>query len=93
VGGQVYRFSDDEFMLVQTGSLSGVEQINEVISQGIHASNGEVIHLTASVGVTLVQSTDTVDSVLQKADAAMYIAKSNGGDPGFQYDGYSDKGI
>ena len=94
VGGQVYRFSNDEFMLVQTGSLSGIEQLNEVISQGINASNGEVIHLTASVGVTLVKSTDTVDSVLQQADAAMYIAKNNGGDQWFQYGGYSDdKGI
>ncbi|MFY7869224.1 MAG: diguanylate cyclase domain-containing protein, partial [Exiguobacterium sp.] len=93
VGGQVYRFSDDEFVLVQTGPLSGIEQLNEVISQGIHASNGEVIHLTASVGVTLVKSTDTVDSILQQADAAMYIAKNNGGDQWFQYDGYSDKEI
>ena len=89
-GGQVYRFSDDAFIVVQESHPNGVEEINEFISKEITASNGEVIHLTASVGVTTTNTTNTVDSLLHQADAAMCIAKNNGGDQWFQYDVYAN---
>ncbi|WP_215113592.1 EAL domain-containing protein [Exiguobacterium sp. s63] len=92
-GGQVYRYSADEYMIVQAGKPSGVHEMNDVISREIVASNGEVVHLTASVGVSTAQPIEKVDSILQQADAAMYIAKNNGGNQWFQYDGYSDKEI
>ncbi|WP_214785492.1 EAL domain-containing protein [Exiguobacterium sp. s183] len=88
--GQVYRFSADEFVVVQEDGPVGLNEINDVISQGINASNGETIRLTVSIGVATIQSTSTIDSILQQADAAMYIAKNNGGNQWFQYDGYSN---
>ncbi|MCT4785163.1 EAL domain-containing protein [Exiguobacterium aestuarii] len=89
-GGQVYRFSADEFVVVQEESPIGLNEINDTISRGIVASNGEEVRLTVSVGVATVQPASTIDSILQQADAAMYIAKNNGGDQWFQYDGYLD---
>ncbi|WP_214879011.1 EAL domain-containing protein [Exiguobacterium sp. ERU653] len=90
VGGQVYRFSDNAFIVIQDGSPRRLKDINKVISRGITASNGEVIHLTASVGVTMVQSNDTIDAILHQVDLAMHIAKNNGGNQWFRYDVYSD---
>lgn len=89
-GGQVYRFSADEFMVVQEGGSIGLDKMHELISREITASNGENIRLTVSVGIATTQSNSTIDSILQQADAAMYIAKNNGGNQWFQYDRYSN---
>ena len=86
----MYRFSADEFVVLQEESPIGLNEINDTISRGIVASNGEEVRLTVSVGVATVQPASTIDSILQQADAAMYIAKNNGGDQWFQYDGSSD---
>lgn len=89
-GGQVYRFSADEFMVVQEGGPIGLDKMHELISREITASNGVNIRLTVSVGIATTQSNSTIDSILQQADAAMYIAKNNGGNQWFQYDRYSN---
>lgn len=89
-GGQVYRFSADEFMVVQEGGPIGLDKMHELISREITASNGENIRLTVSVGIATTQSNSMIDSILQQADAAMYIAKNNGGNQWFQYDRYSN---
>jgi len=81
----VGRFGGEEFvlLLVET-DLSGAHMLAErlrrcIADAAIETPDG-VMHLTASIGITLAQSEgDTVESCLARADRAMYDAKEAGG--------------
>lgn len=80
----VARLGGDEFLI--TGIVQDVPAEVEALAQRIHKAVGakvlrcatEEIPLRCSIGVALAGASDTVDSLIQKADAALYDAKRRG---------------
>ncbi|SHI89861.1 PAS domain S-box-containing protein/diguanylate cyclase (GGDEF) domain-containing protein [Malonomonas rubra DSM 5091] len=80
------RFGGEEFAaaLVQTdqdGAMLVCERIREAIAEmTIRTRQGE-LSVTASIGLTMLTADDlSIDSVLKRADNALYRAKNNGRD-------------
>jgi len=82
----VARFGGDEFaVIVEDAPLAGVTRIGEAIRQQVEESylkrtdTGEPLGtVTVSVGFDCVVPGDTQDSVLDRADKALYQAKQQG---------------
>jgi len=79
----VFRYGGEEFVIIlnDTG-IEGAQVIadrirtnieNHTISYGM-----EIIKLTASLGISTLRESDDCDSVIQRADNAMYCAKEKG---------------
>ncbi|MDQ0868289.1 diguanylate cyclase (GGDEF)-like protein/PAS domain S-box-containing protein [Arthrobacter sp. V1I9] len=89
-GDTVGRFGGDEFVIVcENLTLRGARTLAERIRQSTRRPfevNGRKIYLNLSVGIALAGPDDTAESMLQGADAAMYRAKSAGGDSSAVYD-------
>lgn len=80
------RFGGEEFAaaLIQTdqdGAMLVCERMREAIKQmSIRTTQGE-LGVTASIGLTMLTADDlSIDSVLKRADNALYRAKNNGRD-------------
>lgn len=56
------------------------EVVGQAIRNRVYISAGHELHTTASIGVAAVDPDDTPDSVLLRADQAMYAAKEAGRD-------------
>lgn len=87
----VARYGDDEFAVVMS-------EVDEQACQNVIARIRTTIRgdspvgqqpvVTASVGGTTLQSSkDSVESILQRAELALFRAKSEGRDRGFYHDG------
>lgn len=79
----VFRFGGEEFViLLSDTNLEGAgimaERIRSKIESHSIAYGMELIKLTASLGVSSLKGTDTVDSLIKRADSAMYSAKEHG---------------
>jgi diguanylate cyclase (GGDEF)-like protein len=80
----VGRIGGEEFalVLVETDGNAAnpvIERLLERIRQTrVHLPDGEVIQFTSSVGSTQIQWGDVVDTAIQRADEALYIAKNSG---------------
>jgi diguanylate cyclase (GGDEF)-like protein/PAS domain S-box-containing protein len=81
----VGRHGGDEFLAVLVGveAPAKAQQIAdsmvEKINQPIDLGDGHCAHVTASIGIAIASGPgDTADTVLRRADAAMYEAKQNG---------------
>lgn len=89
-GDTVGRFGGDEFVIVCGDlMLRGARTLAERIRQSTRRPfevDGRKIYLNVSVGIALAGPDDTAESMLQGADAAMYRAKSAGGDSSAVYD-------
>lgn len=77
---KVIRWGGEEFLIIyvetdQEEVLKRVEALRLQIDQH-HFSISNMI--TASFGLTLYTEDDTIDSIIQRADNALYIAKNNG---------------
>jgi diguanylate cyclase (GGDEF)-like protein len=78
------RWGGEEFIIVlaQTDSQSALQAAERVrqLLEGLHIENDAGIHIpvTASIGVTSLYMTDTLETFLDRADKAMYLAKSTG---------------
>lgn len=78
------RWGGEEFVVVLTqtdpeAAMLAAERVRHVIEQVIVTNEkGDRIPVTASVGVTSLYMTDTVETFLDRADKAMYLAKSSG---------------
>jgi two-component system cell cycle response regulator len=78
------RWGGEEFVVGLTGAhregaLISAERIRTAIaSLKVADSSGAVMSLTVSVGVSSYQNGDDVDSLIDRADRAMYLAKASG---------------
>jgi PAS domain S-box-containing protein len=82
---RVARLGGDEFTVLLT-NVNGQEDLERILQRIIDAIRvpidcfGHEVHVTASVGVAMFpRDGDDVDSLLRKADLAMYAAKAKGG--------------
>jgi two-component system cell cycle response regulator len=80
----VARWGGEEFVLVlPSTSLAGAEQVAERVRElmenaEIKDGNGDAIPVTASFGVAAYTVGETLEQVIDRADRAMYLAKSGG---------------
>lgn len=84
-GGYAFRFGGDEFaVLLPKADLHTGQLAAERVLQGISRSNfdvgvrGERVSITFSMGVAMVRPSDSAESVLRRADDALYRAKQSG---------------
>jgi len=80
---KLYRFGGDEFVLVfNRVNLKEAEKIIErIINKVPHTVlkyNEHLIKVSVSIGVTKHKKGDTMDTILQRADEALYEAKKEG---------------
>ncbi|MCK5120582.1 MAG: GGDEF domain-containing protein [Methylococcales bacterium] len=79
----VFRYGGEEFVILLSDTdLNGAKVIAERIRQQIEnhrlAYNMEILKLTASLGISSLRGNDSKDSLIKRADNAMYRAKDNG---------------
>ncbi|MGZ4980520.1 MAG: GGDEF domain-containing protein [Methylobacter sp.] len=79
----VFRYGGEEFVMLLSGTdANGAELLAERIRASIEnhtiAYGMEILKITASLGVSTLRDNDTLESFVQRADKAMYIAKSKG---------------
>lgn len=80
VGG---RYGGEEFAVVLTETTPAdmvkmAERIREKIEQLDDHGKATGIHVTISIGVAVLNDTDTIETLLQRADSALYRAKEAG---------------
>jgi diguanylate cyclase (GGDEF)-like protein len=73
------RWGGEEFILISDAdgnhALEKAERIRELVEQHTFKGAGK---LTASFGITDFQRGDNIDSLLNRADEALYVSKNNG---------------
>ncbi len=79
----VFRYGGEEFVILLSdtdmdGALSMAERIRGNIESHTIAFGMEIFKLTASLGVSSLNDKDTCESIISRADSAMYEAKHNG---------------
>ncbi len=79
----VFRYGGEEFVIILSdtdakGAKLLAERIRATIENHTIAYGMETIKITASLGVSTLQSNDTIESFVKHADEAMYSAKNNG---------------
>jgi len=77
--GLVSRLGGEEFAVVVYPGEEVLEELLARVLEFVRAA-GANVGTTASIGATLVQPDDTVDSALLRADALLYRAKESGRD-------------
>jgi diguanylate cyclase (GGDEF)-like protein len=82
-GDKIFRYGGEEFIIV----LNRIEtdaclQISERILEQIRSNNllykGNSLQVTASIGTTKFHAGDTPESIIDRADKALYKAKNSG---------------
>jgi len=77
---KVIRWGGEEFLLIylvknQKEVLKRIEELRLHIEEHLLPISSTI---TASFGLTLYTKDDTIDSMIERADNALYIAKNNG---------------
>lgn len=78
----VYRYGGEEFAVVLnrsdvTQADAMADRIRAKIEQSHLLYSGKQVHVTISVGVTLHQMGDTLETLIERADKALYCAKKS----------------
>ncbi len=76
----IARWGGDEFILIiedisSEKAIKATEHLRQTIADTIFE---EIGHLTCSFGITAYKKGDTIDTLIQRADQAMYHAKKGG---------------
>ncbi len=75
------RFGGEEFTILMPGSSGeGAMALGERIREAMHAFAWEKTPVTISMGIALFSPADSSDDLVDKADAALYLAKNSGRD-------------
>jgi len=79
----VYRYGGEEFVIILSdttldGATVMAERIRSKIENHTIAYGMDIIKLTASLGVSTLRGNDTAESLIKRADNAMYTAKDKG---------------
>ncbi|MFZ6745900.1 diguanylate cyclase [Undibacterium sp. JH2W] len=81
----VVRYGGEEFILVLPetnlhAAWEVAERIRQQVAQHLYIrmQDGNILRVTASFGVAELQVTDTMESLVQRADEWLYFAKSHG---------------
>jgi diguanylate cyclase (GGDEF)-like protein len=79
----VFRFGGEEFVILLSDTdIDGAMVIGERLRTDIEshtlAYGMDVLNLTASLGVASLKGSDSPESLIKRADAAMYQAKQRG---------------
>jgi diguanylate cyclase (GGDEF)-like protein/PAS domain S-box-containing protein len=91
-GDTIARFGGDELVVVATGLARPddagtiAERILATVAEPV-VVDGHTLHLTASVGVVLIDGDADPDGLLRDADTAMYAAKAAGRNQWRRFDG------
>ena len=79
-GDAVGRWGGEEFVVVlEAGGEGAAVRVAKQLKAAIHDIRAD-FPVSASFGVTVVQSADTVESLFKRADGALYTAKNGGRD-------------
>ena len=75
----VSRWGGEEFMVLSSGqSRDGCEQIAHRLLEAVRATRLVGLRVTISIGVAWCEESETLESVVARADSALYAAKDNG---------------
>lgn len=88
---KIFRFGGEEFAVVfNRCEQKEIMVIAEKIRQKVEKTNliyiGQTIHITVSIGVTLHQSGDSVESLIERSEKALYCAKKSNKNCTYMYD-------
>lgn len=79
----VARLGGEEFVMLlpntsEQSALILADKIREVIATTRFNSNGQIINITVSCGISQFRDSDTSETLFERADQALYEAKANG---------------
>jgi diguanylate cyclase (GGDEF)-like protein/PAS domain S-box-containing protein len=75
------RFGGEEFAILMPGAVGqGAMALGERLREAMHAFAWEKTPVRMSMGIALFSPTDSSDDLVDKADAALYLAKNSGRD-------------
>jgi len=82
-GDKIFRYGGEEFIIIlnridQKNSRSIMNRLLHIISSNELIYKDESLRVTASVGATQYRSDDTPDTIISRADKALYRSKHNG---------------
>lgn len=84
-GDRVYRFGGEEFIIILNrtdldGAKLVAERLLTLCRNNKPLFQNQQIPVTLSIGLTKVLSADTIDTIIDRSDKALYRAKNNGKD-------------
>ena len=79
----VFRYGGEEFVIIladtnQTDAAIIAERVRSSIESHTLAYGMDILNITASLGLSSLQKNDTPESLIKRADTAMYQAKQSG---------------
>ncbi len=82
-GDKTFRYGGEEFIIIlnrinKEQCVQIASRILKLISENKLIYKGETINVTISMGTTKLKNTDTPDTLISRADKALYKAKENG---------------
>ena len=82
-GDKIFRYGGEEFVIILnrldfTACMEIASRILNLVSNNKLVYKGESLHVTVSIGVTSYQKNDTPDSIIHRADKALYQSKATG---------------
>ncbi len=78
-----FRYGGEEFLIMlssadQAGALRIAERVRMGIGQMLFSNSKGSLQVTTSVGCATLQMSDSLEDIVSRADAALYVAKDQG---------------